>query len=38
VFAVEASDPRQDMATLIDGLREAILYFGGVPETLGGLT
>jgi transposase len=26
--------PRQDMATLIDGLEEAFLYFGGVPQEL----
>jgi transposase len=27
-------DPRQDMATLIDGIEEAFLYFGGVPQEL----
>jgi transposase len=26
--------PRQDMATLIDGLEDAFLYFGGVPQEL----
>jgi len=26
--------PRQDMATLVDGLEEAFLYFGGVPQEL----
>jgi transposase len=26
--------PRQDMATLLDGLEEAMLYFGGVPQEL----
>ena len=26
--------PRQDMPTLIDGLEEAFLYFGGVPQEL----
>jgi transposase len=26
--------PRQDMATLIDGLEEAFVYFGGVPHEL----
>ena len=26
--------PRQDMATLIDGIEEALLYFGGVPQEL----
>jgi transposase len=26
--------PRQDMATLIDGLEEAFVYFGGVPQEL----
>jgi len=26
--------PRQDMATLIDGIEEAFLYFGGVPQEL----
>jgi len=26
--------PRQDMATLIDGLEEAFLYFGGIPQEL----
>ena len=26
--------PRQDMATLIDGLEEALLYFDGVPQEL----
>lgn len=26
--------PRQDMATLMDGIEEAFLYFGGVPQEL----
>lgn len=26
--------PRQDMATLVDGLEDAFLYFGGVPQEL----
>ena len=26
--------PRQDMATLLDGIEEALLYFGGVPQEL----
>jgi transposase len=26
--------PRQDMATLIDGLEDAFVYFGGVPHEL----
>ena len=26
--------PRQDMATLVDGLEEAFAYFGGVPQEL----
>jgi transposase len=26
--------PRQDMATLMDGIEEALLYFGGVPQEL----
>jgi transposase len=26
--------PRQDMATLIDGIEDAFLYFGGVPQEL----
>ena len=26
--------PRQDMATLMDGIEEAVLYFGGVPQEL----